>query len=426
MDGDELWTRVLRPAGARLAARADELADSFLARNRTEVPELYPDADAVEAARASMAASIRGFAEAMAYGSAVEPQRLQPETAAYINYVARRDLPLEGLMRTYRIANAALLDASLAELAEHTADASELLEATRIYAERLFAFLDQAHTVRERLYARERYRFERSASALRADAIAAILERHEADPVAAGVRLGYPLGREHVGVCAWSENPAPDADTLARLEGAIGDLADVLGTSEPLIHPLGLLAVAGWLGADRIDNERLSTLAGALEPTSGVRISIGEIGAGLAGFRSTHLEALGARRVATLTGAADGSVTRYCDVALEALASEDLSEARAFVTHELGRLLGDDEAAARIRETLHVYLDENGNRSQTARRLGVHENTISNRIRRAEQLRGRSLEEGTLTLHLALALVPLLGGQASAVTASVAQASDSR
>ena len=69
----------------------------------------------------------------------------------------------------------------------------------------------------------------------------------------------------------------------------------------------------------------------------GVRVAIGEPARGIAGFRASHFEALQAQRIARLAGRREGSITRYHDIALRALATANLDQARAFVARELGR-----------------------------------------------------------------------------------------
>jgi hypothetical protein len=93
-----------------------------------------------------------------------------------------------------------------------------------------------------------------------------------------------------------------------------------------------------------------------------------------------------ARRVAQLTRRRAGSVTPYDDVALASLASADVGHAKEFGATELGRLAADDDHSRRLTATLRVYLEENMSPLRAAQRLGVHENTITNRIRTAQEL----------------------------------------
>ena len=72
---------------------------------------------------------------------------------------------------------------------------------------------------------------------------------------------------------------------------------------------------------------------------------------------------------------------------------------------ELQGLTATDDATARPAGTLRTYLEERSSRSRTAKRLGIHENTVSYRVKQAEEILGRSVDERSLELRVALALV---------------------
>jgi DNA-binding PucR family transcriptional regulator len=178
-----------------------------------------------------------------------------------------------------------------------------------------------------------------------------------------------------------------------------------------LLVPRARLLVAGWVA-------RLETGAGEelaqlrLDPREfpGVLAACGSPAVGVVGFRRGHHEALNARRIAGLTRRRPGTVTRYDNVALAALVSTDVELAREFVVSELGQLSADDDRAVRLAATLRVYLEENLSPRRTARRLGVHENTITNRIRAAQEQLPHPIERRTSELEVALRIVRLAQG----------------
>ena len=136
-------------------------------------------------------------------------------------------------------------------------------------------------------------------------------------------------------------------------------------------------------------------------------MAFGSVQAGLEGFRRSHEEALETRRVTELTPR-PGPVHEYHSLALTALATSDLTQARRFVAEELGALGARDDATVRIAATLKVWFEELGNAAQAARRLGIHKNTVLYRVQRAEQLLGRPIGERALELQLALTLARTL------------------
>src|SRR5262249_19828756 len=107
-------------------------------------------------------------------------------------------------------------------------------------------------------------------------------------------------------------------------------------------------------------------------PRHPLRVALGSRGSGVEGFRRSHAEALLARRVAGTT-----AVAWVADVSPDALLTHDIDEARRFVATELGPLAADDDGSCRLRATLEIFLDEGASFVRAARRLGVHENTVT-------------------------------------------------
>lgn len=405
----EIRTHVVDPVARNLEARASELGQALVERFQRELPELYRDDGAVQSHLASNVAGLRAIAALLLDDLDPSQIELAPETIAHARDGARQGLPASSLLRTYRIGHEALWDIIVRGLSEHARTSAELAAAVTYCAVKLFGYVDAAVLQGEDVYAAERERFARSSAAQRAETIAAILAGRLTDASVAGQRLRHDLDRTHVGVWAWLTRPPERGDLYTLLEAAIAELAGAAGLGAPLAQPQGTHAVAGWIsGVGVLDVERLA--ATRLDPQSfpDVMLAVGEPAAGIDGFRVTHDQASAARRVATLTRRHPGQVTRYARVELQAMVSSELDQVRAFVHRELGPLAATDDTALRLAATLRAYLDEHASRSRAATRLGVHENTIRYRIRQIEEILGRSVEENTLNLRMALAVAPLV------------------
>lgn len=407
--------RVIAPVVASFAERSSELAIALTERLRSELPELYGDADSVKAQRASIDASLKSVAAVLREGVDPEEIELPAETVAYARDSARRAVPMAPLLRTYQITHAAFWDLLVPALAARATDRDELAAAIALCSPRVFGYVDKALVLAENEYATERERFARSAAAVRADTIAAVLDRRMIDVATAGSRLQYELDRVHLGVWAWSDSAPESGDAHTVLEGAIVEVARLVAGGGVLLHPMGMYAVAGWVAVPAsYDAKALGAVRLPAAEFPRVRVALGDPARGLEGFRTTHVQASSARRVAVLARRAEGSVTRFGAVALQALASMDLDATRAFVHRELGPLAAGDDTSLRLAATLRAYLDEHASRSRAAQRLGVHENTISYRIKQAEEILGRSVERDTLGLRVALALAPIARRDADA------------
>jgi DNA-binding PucR family transcriptional regulator len=250
-------------------------------------------------------------------------------------------------------------------------------------------------------YTEENDRWVRSAAAVRAERVQALLTGEHVDHVLAAQRLRYELDRHHVAYVLWIEDGEAGRDEYALLENAATQLASDAGLGPPLVVALGGQLVSAWVGGRSPIEMSIAGVAGPL------RVALGTSAPGVEGFRASHREAVQARRVAQLSHRRPGSVTRYEDVALTGLASADLDLAREFVARELGPLAEQDDDTVRLAATLRVYLEEQASPRRTAQRLGVHENTVKNRVRSIRELIGHPPEERVAEILVALRLARL-------------------
>jgi DNA-binding PucR family transcriptional regulator len=238
-----------------------------------------------------------------------------------------------------------------------------------------------------------------------------ILDASVVDVRNASATLRYELDRRHVAYIVWTTGAtldAPNGNVLfGEMERVAANVAALMGSTDHLTVPLGGY-LACWAGFRKAP--RAEALAGnlALATSRWISVALGEAGAGIAGFRRSHEEAVLARRVHQLRSRGrQPTCVRFSDVALEVMLTHSREEARRFVAQQLGDLSAEDKSVARVRDTLRVFLEENGSFQSAAARLGVHKNTVAYRIRRAEELIGHGVRERQLELEIALRLAPL-------------------
>ncbi|WP_354698739.1 hypothetical protein DSM112329_04432 [Paraconexibacter sp. AEG42_29] len=146
------------------------------------------------------------------------------------------------------------------------------------------------------------------------------------------------------------------------------------------------------------------------EPDALARVAVGSAGSGVAGFRSSHHEAMEARRVARLLAVPTSGPVQHRDVALLALLTHDLVQARRFLAATLGSLAGAEPPARRLAATLRVLLEEQGSPRRAGRRLGVHENTVAKRQAAIDRALPPAERAGPAELLAALTLLEALEG----------------
>ena len=243
------WTEILQPLAADLRAGAAELSRAVVTDIRERFPELFPTDDDFEENRASGEALIILFAELIADGREPHETELPAVSIAYVRESVRRGVPLTAILRSLRLGHAASWKAILTQLEERTTDRDQLAAAADLVSAWMFAYVDFVSSFAEEAYAQERERWLRTAAAVQTETIDAILGGRDVDAASASSRLRYELEREHVGVVGWYEGAEEGRDTIAALEAVIGELARRLSPDRPLVEPLGLLAVAAWIGS---------------------------------------------------------------------------------------------------------------------------------------------------------------------------------
>jgi hypothetical protein len=213
--------------------------------------------------------------------------------------------------------------------------------------------------------------------------------------------LAYSLGDTHLAAVIETPGISPPTADIARLR----DAADARGT---LLAQHTARTWVVWLGRPGgFGPTNLSRLRRALLDT-GLTIAVGAPADGLAGMRRTRQHALETQRV---QHALEGNGCRCLwahEVRLETLLLSDTQRARDFLTDELGPLGAGDSFTGRLRETLLAWLTM-GSHGSAAAMLGVHENTVRNRLRAAEELLGVPLTGRRTELMVALRLERLLG-----------------
>jgi PucR C-terminal helix-turn-helix domain/GGDEF-like domain len=334
-----------------------------------------------------------------------------PEALAYAREYVRRGLGFEALQRAYRTGQATLSRMWLTELRTRADDAEQLADTFGYFNDWLFMWVEALENRLTEYYMVERERQLRGTSAIRVEQVRTILDGAPVEVRSASARLRYELDRRHIAYVVWASEgtlDAPNGNVLfSAMERVASDVAELLGATDHLAVALGGY-LACWAGFRRAPLD--GTLAPQLPIATkrSIHVALGQPGEGIAGFRRSHEEALLARRVHQLRRNDTRTTSvRFSDVALEAMLTHSREEARRFVAEQLGGLAGEDESAARMRETLAVFLEENASFLNAAARLGVHKNTVAYRIRRAEELLGHGIRERQLELQAALRLAQL-------------------
>ncbi|MFN8216020.1 MAG: helix-turn-helix domain-containing protein [Solirubrobacterales bacterium] len=389
-----------------LSAELDEIAATLADVIHESLEEL--DGDMLTWTLQSTRANLGVMVTLMREGRDPRSAQAPAEALAYAKEYVVRGLDFVLLQRAYRTAQGRYSGMILERLREITSDADHLADAMGFFNAWIFAWIETIERQLTDAYMAEREQWVRGAAALRAAEVRAILAGAAVDAAAVSRRLGYDLDRFHVGYVVWNEgagdSPGSGQALFGEMEQVAAAVAESLGARTALTVAQGR-HLACWAG--RREPQHLADLRVPRGAGRGISVAAGTPAPGLEGFVLSHREALAARRVAQLRGDRAARVA-FPDVALEALMAADPEAARRFAVRELGPLAASDDATMRLASTLAVFLDEGASFVRAARRLGVHANTVTYRVRRAEELLGHRVGERQLELRTALRLARLI------------------
>lgn len=386
---DTTFTRLAMALGARV----DDLADSMLARARGELPAwLFERLELYESIRHIARESIRAELVALAAGEHL-PDECPAIDAEWARLAAQVDGPVSGVVDGYRRGHQVQWEGWFelveGEVGDGDARRAMLERGSRFF----FAYAGRVSRLAADEYTRERDRLVRGREQRRMHVVGQLLAGRDVEPA----ELDYNLEGHHVGVVAWGRG-APDA--VRHVASSLDRRLLLVGVVED--------AWWAWLGGDRpLSTEGVRRLR-APWPGEDVRLAFGSEASGPEGFRLTHRQAATAQRAALRTGATQ---THHREVALEALAAADDEQAREFAARELRGLDGDDVRSGRLRETLEAYFTCGHNAAAAAAALGVHEQTVAQRLRSVEERTGASVASRRAELEVALRLRRFLANE---------------
>ncbi|PTL55586.1 PucR family transcriptional regulator [Paraconexibacter algicola] len=412
---------VVRARIAEVAGRIDSarMGEDMAAQLMATIPEFLPatDPDFRAGLVMSCTANLVAIQESLVGGVPMQPTTTEaPDDArAWAHELVHRGMPLASLLRAYRLGHS-LFEREFEQRAAELELEPEV--AWRVLADagrELFIYIDAVCTQLVDDYENEREQWLRGAAAEQAELVQAIVAGEPVDHRDAAATLRHDVDGRQLAFIVWTEPGARIGASVAPTTIA-RELAGELGGTQTLIVPVGERVAWAWTTGDRLDARAAPRRPSALGGRA--RAALGAVHPGVAGMCRSHREARAAREVGETFGVRAGTLIGYPSVALTSLVSAEPGRAAEFVVAELGELGADTDAMARLRATIRVYLDERLSPARTARRLGIHQNTVVYRAKRAEELLGRSLDDRRLELEIALRLHDGLDGLRGAATAA--------
>lgn len=329
----------------------------------------------------------------------------QPLSFASIQ--AQLRVPQADLQRSYRVSFATIWD-RMTEVVGNRGRALQvpeqrLTENIRKLTRIVFTYHDYVTSKAAANYTRVEATLGQSRARLRQQLVQEML-REGASALAASelAMLEIDIAGDHLAVVM------PEASTESgerllrhcRAEGLAGN---------GLVHQRGLGSTAVWLTRHRAWDEAGMSSVYRVISQIGFTAALGDPHRGPEGFIDTYREA--EETVSLLQAESrfeEPTVIRYSAVMLDLLLLRDPKRAADYVRRTLGPLAGAGPEEARLCDTLEAWM-RLGSHVAAAEALGVHEQTIRNRLTRAETLIGSGLRSRRTEVEVALRLRRLLG-----------------
>jgi hypothetical protein len=369
---------------ARLRARREEIHEAVIHRALSVAPPSGREAPGyVEALRGAIPSAVEHAFDMIEVGE----ERVGPTPAPIFVQAAasaRSEVGLEVVMRRYAAGYSTLSDFLHQEI--RAVDGNSIQGYTVLHRE-LTVLFDRFVDEVSATYRSEEGRSLPSPEQRRLERVRRLLAGELIDPGG----LDYPLEGSHLAVIVSGAEPEA---AVAALTGRL-DRRFLVGESS-----IGRCAV--WIGGSRpLDPELLDAALRAVD--GGHRLSLGEPGTGLAGWRRTRRQAEAACLVAERGSAA---LVRYRDVALVAAALRD-PDLSHFLVETYVAPLDDDRFS--LGQTVRTFLELGGNVSSAGAALGIARQTVASRLQAAEARLGQPLRECSAQLETALRFAELDG-----------------
>lgn len=369
----------------RLRERREEIYEAVIHRAFSVAPPNGKEAPGyVEALRGAIPAAVEHAFDAIEVGE----ERSGPTPAAIFVQAAasaRSNVGLEVVMRRYAAGYSTISDILHQEV---RALGEDSLGAYAALQRDLTALFDRFVVEVSETYRREEGQGSPSPRRRREERIRRLLAGDLVD--AAG--LDYRIESIHLAVIVSGPDPEEGAIALARrLDRRL------------LVGECSIGRCAAWLGGRDLSHDE-EVAEAAAEAAGGLRrLTLGEPGEGLSGWRRSRRQAEAAYLVAERS---EATVVRYRDVALVAAALRD-PDLSHFLEETYLVPLGSERSY--LRSTLLAFLERNRNATSAAAALGIGRQTVTSRLRAVEETLGRPLETCAAQIETALRLGELDG-----------------
>ena len=388
---------------AHLALDLPAIGRAVTADLLERIPELRVETALDALLLLSVQSNIEAVLNSMIAPSSGDAVVAPPEALEYARTLAQRGVPVHALVRAYRIGQQSFTDAMLAGIHERGASLGAAEETSR----QAFRYIDAVTQTVIEVYETERERWLASRNTLWLADLRSTLENDPTTPEIDSIG-SYRIAQWHRGGILWAASRRRE-DLSAMHVTAERIARSISPGNSVLVVPQDQQTVWFWASSSAAPTKAGIEEEIRLPPH--LRLALGSLGHGAGGFRRTHREATVTKRIADLDPSRDGAVSCIETDGWRILARyvDEQSAAALHVRSVLGKLALDTVHAARLRETLQLYLHHHRSNQAAAAELGLHPNSVKYRIAQANAELGVDVEHNRLDVELALLLCAHFG-----------------
>ncbi|PJE11292.1 MAG: PucR family transcriptional regulator [Mycobacterium sp.] len=365
-----------------------------------EIPDLCGTDRTFEMLDAGVATNLETIFQALMHDIPLDESTVPPVAVEYSRRLARDGVPVNTLVRAYRLGQRHMTETVFTELRTLQMEPTTQLAVIEAITGFVFEYVDWVSGHLVGAYEREHVQWQENQHTIRAMRVRDLLG-DDADVAVdtASAAIDYPLHAQHLALIVWHEAD----DALAQLQRFVHGLAAAVNTSgQPLFAAADRTTAWVWLPFSVPPGEIAARVReySATSPET-LNIAMGAAGFGVQGFRRSHRQARRAQAAALARDQRPGAPSRVLVAATDrtvmatALLGAGIDEVRGWVADVLGDLACDTEDDAVLRETLRVFLHRGSTREAAARELNVGFNGLRCRVERAVARRGRPIDDRT-------------------------------
>ena len=326
-------------------------------------------------------------------------------TLEYVRRLAQNGVGVSALTTALRAMQKQLLGLLISEIRESGLTRDTALDVFDFFVDRSFGYVDRITEQVRDTHEAERERWLERQNTARVLGVRRLLADDEhIDIDVATSAIGHPLGGAHLAMIMWTTEPGVHEPDMLRLEQFGLKVAETLEIDSPLLIAADPSTGWAWLPLKSGSADPIAQIRRLAHSDDGaIRVAVGTIESGVAGFRESHRRAQDARKVAVAGRTSRGVVAATDpEVRVAALMVDDLARTREWVKNTLGPLASNTTGDAKLRETLRIFLREGSSHTAAAEHLALHRNTVAYRVNKAVERRGRPITDDQIEVEMAL------------------------